>query len=41
MLFSELLEHWLNEKQIYELKHRTYLHYCKLIQTQIRPNSET
>lgn len=33
MLFSELLTRWLNEKQIYELKHRTYLRYCERIQT--------
>ncbi len=37
MLFSELLTRWLNEKQIYELKHRTYLRYCELIHTQISP----
>ncbi len=37
MLFSELLTRWLNEKQIYELKHRTYLRYCERIQTQILP----
>lgn len=37
MVFSELLERWLNEKQVYELKRRTYLRYCELIRTQILP----
>lgn len=37
MKFNELLNLWMTEKQLYTLKHRTYLRYCELINSQILP----
>ena len=37
MIFDELLNRWMNEKQVYELKHRTLLRYNEMIRTQISP----
>lgn len=38
MKFNELIDLWMNEKQIYALKHRTYLRYEEIIKTQIKPD---
>ena len=37
MIFEELLNSWMNEKQVYSLKRRTYLRYEEIIRTQIAP----
>lgn len=38
MIFEELLNSWMNEKQVYSLKRRTYLRYEEIIRTQIAPS---
>lgn len=35
MKYKDLLTQWMNEKQFYKLKHRTYLRYEELIKSQI------
>ena len=37
MKYKEILNKWMNEKQIYALKHRTFLRYEEIIRTQIEP----
>ena len=37
MKYKEILNRWMNEKQIYALKHRTFLRYEEIIRTQIEP----
>lgn len=37
MNFGELINLWLDEKQAYSVKHRTFLRYKDLVRTQILP----
>lgn len=37
MTLKQLLDLWMNEKQLYKLKHRTFVRYSDIIRTQINP----
>ena len=38
MIFNELMQKWMTEKQVYRLKRRTYLRYGDIIRTRIAPD---